>query len=116
MQSKICATALDSTQVLIRLTGEVDLDAVPALVAALKRAGQDQVKKIVMDLSQVTYLSSSGVSTILDACYELESRGGELTLTGARGTVKVVLDLLGLSSRIREAPARESSAANAEHP
>jgi anti-anti-sigma factor len=113
MRLQIRRTASDSTQALICLVGEVDLDAAPALAAALKRAGRGKAKKVVLDLSQVTYLSSSGVSAILDACGELEARGGELILTGARGSVRVVLDLLGLSCCIRQDPAQNSSAAGA---
>ena len=116
MPLEIAIAGSGPNRTVIRLTGEVDHHTTLNLAAAFNQVLQSEAKQIVVDLSAVTYLNSSGVSAILEACDRLESRGGELTLTGARGAVQVVLDLLGLSSRIRQmvpTPAPKSSASDA---
>jgi stage II sporulation protein AA (anti-sigma F factor antagonist) len=119
MSLQIAVSGSGPNGTLVRLTGEVDHDTTLDLAAALNRVLQSDTKQVVVDLSAVTFINSSGVGALLEACARLESRGGELTLTGARGAVQIVLDMLGLSSRIRQtvpssAPKSAASGASAE--
>jgi anti-anti-sigma factor len=116
MRLGIRITALDASHVVVCLAGELDLDTAPEFAAAIEGMGQSAVRYVVLDLSELEYLSSAGASTIVRAHDELESHGSELVITGAHGTVQTVLDLLGLTKLIRlaqRAPEGKSSVANA---
>lgn len=53
---------------------------------------------VVVDVSGVGFLDSSGVRTLLQARQATIARGGSLTVTGARGTVAEVLRITAVDS------------------
>jgi len=61
---------------------------------------------VVADLSAVTFLDSTGISTLLRAHNALTAQGGWLALTGADQTVLRVLDLTGVDTVIPTNPPR----------
>jgi anti-sigma B factor antagonist len=99
MRLRIQVSTSHATQAVVSLTGELALDTVPEFTATLEGVAQGEVRNVVLDLSAISYLSSVGASAIVRARDELGSHGRELVITGARGTVQTVLDLLGLSWR-----------------
>jgi anti-sigma B factor antagonist len=102
MRLRIRISTPDSSQPQVFLAGEVDLETVPELKATLEGIAQGKPKQVVLDLSELSYLSSAGVSAIITASEELKARGAELVITGAYGPVKLVLEMLGLSHLVRQ--------------
>lgn len=82
---------VSSDRSLVRLVGEIDLDAAPRLRRVLERAAADFSEDLVVDLSDVTFLDCSGLAPLLEAKNRLKSR---LTL---RGVPQRVLELLRLT-------------------
>jgi len=86
----------DADRAVIHVTGEVDLNTRDLLGAAAKQSF-DVAKTVVVDLAQVTFMDSAGLSTLIRARNEAERLGRELQIRSATGSVARVLEVTGLS-------------------
>jgi anti-sigma B factor antagonist len=75
--------------------GEVDLDTAPLLQAALLDA-VDRHAVVCCDLSEVGFLSAAGLTALLTAYQRAEETGSRLTIRGARGITRRVLQISGI--------------------
>ena len=79
--------------------GEIDLGAAPALHGLLTQAAE-YADRIVIDLSDVTFLDSTGMTVMVDALNQHHHRQrGTLCLVGLSRPVRKVLDITGLTSQ-----------------
>ena len=67
----------------LRVRGEVRLDAKP-LEAASMRATASRAKVVVLDMTQLTFISSLGMGTIVRLRNALRLHGGKLIACGTR--------------------------------
>lgn len=81
---------------LISVNGEIDAGSSIYLDNALKEALENEEKKIVVDLSGLSYISSAGLGVFISHLDEFEHQGVKLVLFGINETVKQVFDILGL--------------------
>lgn len=82
---------------LVRLAGELDLGVADKLRLALdKQLSEKRVKYLVLNLSRVTFVDSSGLGVILGRYKRLSPEGGKVVLVGAQPQVKRILELSGL--------------------
>jgi anti-sigma B factor antagonist len=75
--------------------GELDLWTCPALRKALHVAAESS-RRLVIDLTAVTFLDSSGIGVLLDAHVQRRHRA-PVVLVGAVGMVRRVLEVSGVS-------------------
>jgi anti-sigma B factor antagonist len=81
----------------VRLTGEIDLQAKPRVRADIGTALSDPaVASIVVDLTEVTFLDSSGISALIGCRRMADERGKALRVIGAQGQPATVLALTGV--------------------
>ncbi len=73
---------------------------------------RDKEKKVVLDLTNVSRMDSTGVGIIMMVCGLLRQSGGELRLAGARGLVEEVLKLTNVHNMIAVHPSVELAAAS----
>lgn len=66
-------------------TGELKHDIAPVLEANTK---------LVIDLSQLRFVDSSGLGAILSCLRQLSSKGGDLKLSGMQKQVRAVFELV----------------------
>jgi anti-anti-sigma factor len=89
---------VDGDQATVRLAGDIDIEGAPDIVifatAALNRGG---VRSLVIDLSAVTFMDSTGVGALVRARNLCDSHGAELHLHGVGPRVHKVLELTGLT-------------------
>ena len=71
----------------LRLSGDLDLATTDRVEAELKRIEASDARTIVIDLSDVAFINSTGVHLLVDA--ELRSRAHENGLTLLRGSAAV---------------------------
>jgi anti-sigma B factor antagonist len=76
-------------------TGEIDLYTAPALRESLIRAGESS-NRIVIDLTAVTFLDSTGLGVMLGAQRRARSTDRSVVLVGPTDMVKRVLHVTGL--------------------
>ena len=65
---------------LARVAGEVDASNVGELSERLLASVSNQARAVVLDLSETSYIDSSGISLIFDAAARLKNRRQELRL------------------------------------
>lgn len=88
---------------LLYLSGEVDLYTVPAFEQAISGAIADDTRAVVVDLSEISYLDSSGLSTLIVAYKKLAAHGGDLYVIATREppAVRRVLEITRVDTFIR---------------
>lgn len=80
-----------------RLIGEMDISNAETLAAVLEGKA-DGEGDITLDLSELTFIDSSGIRVFLRAMDRLEGRG-KLILLSPTSSVRHVLSLMGLEDR-----------------
>ncbi|MEU6352491.1 STAS domain-containing protein [Streptomyces sp. NPDC047072] len=78
--------------------GEVDHQSVRTLARAMPPADATATDRVVVDLSRVTFMDSSGVNALIAAFHATQAAGGWLRLVGVRGAVLRTLQLVGLDT------------------
>ena len=79
----------------VRFVGEVDLDTIEQVGAALRAAAAEPVHHLEVDLGAADFLSLSVLAMIADLGPALARRGGRMTVTRARPLHHRVLGMLG---------------------
>ena len=85
--------------VIVRPIGELDLATAPELRAILQDLRQ-QKASVVIDLTDLTFLDSTGLRLIWDADASARADGMDLTLTVGQPDVMRVFEVTGLSRRL----------------
>jgi anti-sigma B factor antagonist len=81
--------------------GELDLYAARALAPELNEAAGAASVQLIVDLSRVTFIDSSGLGAILQAHQRLQRRGRDVKVVAPNGSAAAVLiDLAGLRSSL----------------
>ncbi|HEX8281238.1 MAG TPA: STAS domain-containing protein [Chthoniobacterales bacterium] len=71
--------------------GALDLHVSPELRASLNALIDKKPKRLVVDLSRVPYVDSSGLAVLIGAMQRLEHEGGVFRLAGAQEAVRIIL-------------------------
>lgn len=82
---------------LIRIRGHVDAHTAPRLEEAIARLQERNCHQVVLDLEQLTYISSAGLGVLTGTLGTFRERGGDLKLARTPEKVYRVLDLLGFT-------------------
>lgn len=81
----------------LKLTGEIDLHASPGLRAELSECLAARTPKLLLDFSEVTYIDSSGLATLIEYVRESGKFKGRLALFGLQKKVRTIFDLVRLN-------------------
>ncbi|HEU5479784.1 MAG TPA: STAS domain-containing protein [Candidatus Tumulicola sp.] len=79
-----------------RLRGSLDLATSPTLRAALGEAAEKGTKSIVVDLTQLEFLDSTGLGALIGAHRRAAERGGSVRLIVNDGPIARLLNITGL--------------------
>ena len=79
----------------IALRGRLDTVTAPRLEAELKDR-LDDVEKLVLDLSGLSYISSAGLRVLLSA-HKIMSRQGTMTVTHVGETIMEIFEVTGFT-------------------
>ena len=82
----------------VAVTGELDLATVPRLSASVAERGD--AKLLVLDLTAVTFIDSTGVRVLLEAERSCADSGSRLVLLAGDGPVRRLLELCGIDGRL----------------
>ncbi len=82
----------------VTLRGAIDPKNVSTLAAAVGGAAGKGFRHLVLDLGDVRYINSAGLSCLITLSDAMTGRGGGLHLANAQPKVKVVFDLMGVTS------------------
>ena len=82
------------------LSGELDIASAPMLEAAVAEVPDSGTSALVLDLSEVTFMDSSGLKAVLATYKRCQEQEREFSLAGASDSVRRVLDMTGVSDAI----------------
>jgi anti-sigma B factor antagonist len=92
--------------------GEVDFEVSPQLKARLMRAIKDGARRLVLDLTDVTFIDSTAIGVLAGAVERLdETAGGSLSVVCTHEKVIQIFEITGLDSVITVHPSREDALA-----
>ena len=75
------------------LTGEIDLHVSPVITASLNAMIEKKPERVVIDLSDVTYIDSAGLAALIQAMQKVEAYGGKFLLAGLQETVRSIFEI-----------------------
>ncbi|HEY1507918.1 MAG TPA: STAS domain-containing protein [Solirubrobacteraceae bacterium] len=94
----------DQTTV-ISVSGELDLASSPALEEELERVAKSDATTIVVDLAELEFMDSTGLSVLVRAHQRAEESGRRLGLVNGSQQVQRLLTLTGVADRLTLADA-----------
>jgi len=94
-------------RVRVSATGELDLDTGPILELALEEAEHTAGERVVLDLTQVTFIDSSGLKVLVEAAKRNQD-AGNFGIVPSPGVLRV-LDLSGLTQHLPIEPASDET-------
>jgi stage II sporulation protein AA (anti-sigma F factor antagonist) len=104
---------LDGTRLILAVNGDLDLTTAQALTEALDDLlNHFPQKVIVLELSAVDFIDSSGLGVILGRYRRLHQQGRTLELAGVRARLRPVLEIAGISQLISVSYSIEKSSAH----
>lgn len=87
----------DGGALTVAVSGEIDLATSPVVTEAITGAlASGGVRTVDVDLSDVTFLDSSGISLLLKGRRDADERGVGYRVTGAHGTPLEILEIAGV--------------------
>jgi anti-sigma B factor antagonist len=93
--------------------GEVDFEVSPQLKARIMRAIRDGSRRLVLDLTDVTFIDSTAIGVLAGAVERLdETGGGSVSVACTHEKVMQIFEITGLDSVITVHPSREDALAS----
>ena len=92
----IASKTLDGNKLTVALDGRIDTLTAPQLETELAPL-LGGVEALVLDLTQVAYISSAGLRVLLSTHKKMLAAGGSLTISNAVPAVREVFDITGFS-------------------
>ena len=75
------------------LKGEIDLHVSPTVTAELNDVIDKKPQRLVVDLSEVSYIDSAGLAALIQAMQKVEGYGGKFMLAGLQETVRSIFEI-----------------------
>lgn len=94
------ASHADSGWAVVEVQGDLDLDTAPRLRQALLDHAEQGDHRVVLNLRQVGFLDSSGLSAIIAGLRAMESHRGCLVLAAVTSQVQRLLDITHVSDEL----------------
>ncbi|UCZ53688.1 STAS domain-containing protein [Bacillus shivajii] len=84
----------------VYLTGEVDVYTSAKLKESLAPLTEKGQNTLIVDLSQVSYIDSTGLGIFIGALKSVDKAGGTLKISGVNDRVKRLFEITGLNEVI----------------
>jgi len=76
------------------LSGAIDLHYVPALRSLFQSKLKERCPALIVDLSAVDFIDSSGLATLIEYHRDAGARGGVFSLAGINPNLKAIFDVV----------------------
>jgi anti-anti-sigma factor len=93
------------------LEGEIDLHVSPRVAESLATMIEQKPARLVVDLSQVTYIDSSGLAVLIEGMQNVEGYGGKFFLAGLQDNVRPIFEIARLDQVFQIYPDRAAALA-----
>jgi len=107
----IMATVSTPSPGVLALEGEIDLHEAPNIKESLQPLISAKSPLLIVDLSGVTYIDSSGLALFIETMQRVQGYGGKFALCGLRPGVKTIFEIARLDQVFRIFPDRDAAIA-----
>lgn len=87
--------------VVLEVTGRIDYETAAEFAGVMEGLVRQTEAEVLVDLSRVVYVSSSGLRALLIAARKMDAAGKSLVLSGLNDTVREVFDISGFTGLFR---------------
>ncbi len=94
---------------LVEPFGDIDLVRSPKLRAALSSAASKKPRRLVIDLTAVQYMDSSGVATLVEAMQISRRNGTRMLITGLQPRVRSIIEIARLDTVFQIVATRDAA-------
>jgi anti-sigma B factor antagonist len=101
--------SLDAERHVVAVRGEIDLFTAPELKSALSEAIESGHMRIVVDLTDTTFLDSTALGVLIGAVKRLRSRDGRLTIVNVDDNIAKTFEITGLDQIFPISPTRDEA-------
>jgi anti-sigma B factor antagonist len=105
-------TSRDGVDVLF-VEGEIDVASAPRLIAALNDAVAEAARSVIIDLTSVGFMDSTGLALLINAHRRLTVRRKGFAVVCPAGPLRRVFEITDMIDTLRVCPDRETAAAAA---
>jgi anti-anti-sigma factor len=95
--------------VVLHLQGYLDAHTAPRFEEALRQVAADGAADIVVDCSQLDYISSAGLGLLIDAHRSARARHGQVRVASMSPAIGQIFDILGFSKVIPAFPSLDEA-------
>ena len=95
-----CQLDHDGTAETLFVIGELDISSAPTLEHAVREALERQGEELRLDLSQLTFMDSTGAQTLFQLHKRVDRLRRRLVVVAPTDAVRMVLEILGLDQAI----------------
>ena len=88
----------EDSAALAEMTGAIDGNTVPNFQATLEEIKTRGIRKLVLDMSKIKYVNSTGLGSLVKYADTFKSSGGGMALIKVPAKVKIVIEMLGLNA------------------
>ncbi len=106
------SSATDGASQLFALSGTLDIATSPSLRAALMEAAERDKHEIIVDLSQLEFLDSTGLGALIGAHKRAADHDGSVRLVAQEGQILRLLRITGLLDVFSVYPSVEAALAD----
>lgn len=78
------------------IDGEIDINSSPAIKKSFDKLISQKTSRIVINLSRVTYVDSSGLATLVEILKNMRSYGGKMRLACMSPKIKSLFEITKL--------------------
>jgi anti-anti-sigma factor len=96
----------------VAVIGELDLSNASGLVRQVETAVRSGRNCVVIDLSQVTHMDSTGLAALIEAHHLTQARRGRLALVAGSESVRRTIEVRGLDRLFAIEPSRDQAVAS----
>ncbi|MEA2432120.1 MAG: anti-sigma factor antagonist [Thermoleophilaceae bacterium] len=96
----------------VAVTGEIDLSNASGLVRQVETAVRSGRNCVVIDLSRVTHMDSTGLAALIEAHHLTHARRGRLALVSGSESVRRTIEVRGLDRLFVIEPSRDHAVAS----
>ena len=97
---------------ILALEGEIDLHRLPEVKETLDPLVAQKLPRILIDLSKVTYIDSSGLAVFIEMMQRIGAYGGKFSLFGLADNVRAIFEIARLDQVFRIYPNEETALAS----
>jgi anti-sigma B factor antagonist len=105
------AIAVSTQPNVLPLEGEIDLHVSPRIAVSLAQLIAKKPAKLIVDLSRVSYIDSSGLAVLIEGMQGVEEYGGIFAIAGMQETVRSIFEIARLDQVFRIFPDVDSAMA-----